>query len=132
MLAHLLALAPGANAYEIGAYAQELLERLRAEGREAMVSLPGTNGRNAQIPGNVKAVLKVMVDGREIPQSLLPHEYDYANIGTSNIDSIIEPDVNINDSGGSIGDDEINWGTDTYLSEDTAFLSEDGYNFITE
>jgi hypothetical protein len=101
LISHVAALVPDIPAHEIAAFALELVETLRNEGRQMVIPLSGAAGTAVAIPDEVISVIEVMRDGVTVPQTLT--DIDYSAMNTESED----------------------WGTDTYLADgDGAMLME--------
>jgi len=78
---HVRSIDPAIPGFEISAYALELLEQIRNNGKERRISLNGS-GMSIPIPGNVKTVLKVWKNGRLVPQTLPDEETFSSTLST--------------------------------------------------
>lgn len=91
LISHVAALVPDIPAHEIAAFALELVETLRNEGRQMAILLNGASGTTVAIPGNVISVIEVMRDGVTVPQTLTDIDYP-----------IIDTDIYLTDSDGVV------------------------------
>lgn len=136
LISHAMAIEPGIPAYQVSAFALELVERLRTEGSEKTIRITEKTAFRAIIPSNVLSVNRVFANGVEVPQTLPP---DYIAPPETTIDWGLE--AYLADSDGALlmeGDNYLvevegeAWGDDTYIADADGSLLMENTDYITE
>ena len=70
LISHVLSVDPAVPTYQAAAFALELVERLRNEGRDRTIRLTGATGKLALLPPSILTVREVYADGTLCPQTL--------------------------------------------------------------